>query len=59
MFDVQHVETKKIYRVYAVEGTLFLIYIEEPQDCRWEWRDMTEFKPVQDTGRNQNNTRRI
>ena len=58
MFDVIHIETKRTYRVYAVEGTMFLIYIEEPQDCHWEWRDMTEFKPVQDTGRNQNNTRR-
>lgn len=59
MFDAVHIETKKIYKVYAVEGTMFLIYIEEPQDCRWEWRDMTEFKPAQDNDRNQINTRRI
>lgn len=58
MFDVVHLETKKTYKVYAVEGTLFLIYIEEPQDSHWEWRDMTEFKPVQHTGQNQGNTRR-
>ena len=50
MFDALHIETKKIYQVYAVEGTMFLIYIEEPQDSRWEWRDMTEFKPVRNTG---------
>ncbi len=58
MFDVVHLETKKTCKVYAVEGTMFLIYIEEPQDCRWEWRDMSEFKPVQHTGQNQDNTRR-
>ena len=46
MFDAVHLETKKTYRVYAVEGTLFLIYIEDGCDSRWEWRDMTEFKPV-------------
>lgn len=50
MFDAVHIESKKTYRIYAVEGTMFLIYIEEPQDSRWEWRDMTEFKPVQHTG---------
>ena len=46
MFDAVHLETKKTYRVYAVEGTLFLIYIEDGHDSRWEWLDMTEFKPV-------------
>lgn len=59
MFDAVHIETKRTYKVYAVEGTMFLIYLEEPQDCRWEWRDMTEFKPAQDNDRNQINTRRI
>lgn len=52
MFDAVHMETKKTYRIYAVEGTLFLIYIEEGQDSRWEWRDMTEFVPVKQTGAN-------
>ena len=52
MFDAVHTETKKTYKVYAVEGTLFLIYIEEGQDSRWEWRDMTEFVPVKQTGGN-------
>lgn len=52
MFDAVHTETKKIYKVYAVEGTLFLIYIEEGQDSRWEWRDMDEFVPVKQTGGN-------
>lgn len=52
MFDAVHTETKKTYKVYAVEGTLFLIYIEEGQDSRWEWRDMTEFVPVKQTGAN-------
>lgn len=50
MFDAVHTESKKTYKVYAVEGTLFLIYIEEGQDSRWEWRDMTEFVPVKQTG---------
>ena len=52
MFDAVHTESKKTYKVYAVEGTLFLIYIEEGQDSRWEWRDMTEFVPVKQTGAN-------
>ena len=52
MFDAVHTESKKTYKVYAVEGTLFLIYIEEGQDSRWEWLDMTEFVPVKQTGAN-------
>lgn len=50
VFDALHIDSKRIYRVYAVEGTMFLIYVEEPQDSRWEWRDMTEFKPVKQAG---------
>ena len=46
MFDVVHLETKKTCKVYAVEGTLFLIYIEDKDDSRWEWRDMDEFIPA-------------
>lgn len=46
MFDALHKENKKIYHVYAVEGTMFLIYIEDKDDSRWEWRDMDEFIPA-------------
>lgn len=46
MFEAVHMESRRVYRVYAVEGTMFLIYIEDKDDPRWEWRDMTEFKPV-------------
>ena len=52
MFAAVHTESKKTYKVYAVEGTLFLIYIEEGQDSHWEWRDMDEFVPVKQTGGN-------
>lgn len=58
MFKVKSIFNDHVYTVYAVSGTMFLIYIEEPQDCRWEWRDMSEFKPVQHTGQKQDNTRR-
>ena len=47
VFDAVHLETKETCRIYAVEGTRFLIYVEAPGDSHWEWRDMKEFKPTE------------
>lgn len=44
MFQVRCRKTGGIYTVYAVSGTLFLVWDDE--DEHWAWRDMSRFKPL-------------
>lgn len=41
MFRVKSKINGKIYAVYGVSGTMFLVW----NDNHWEWMDMDQFKP--------------
>ena len=41
MFQVKHMETGRIYTVYAVSGVLFLVRDKD----HWEWLGMSECRP--------------
>lgn len=45
MFKVRDVGTGRVHTVYAVNGCLFLIFIDGELP-RWEWRNMDHFEPV-------------
>lgn len=45
MLKVKKKYTDEISTVYAVSGTLFLVYIEG-QDPHWEWHDMNDYEPA-------------
>ena len=44
MFQVKCRKSGEVYTVYAVIGTLFLVWDDE-DEC-WAWRDMSGFVPL-------------
>lgn len=46
MFEVLDRESGKVRTVFAVQGGLFLIYDELPEETGWRWVVMTNCVPV-------------
>ena len=47
MFKVRNADHNRIFTVYAVSGTYFLIWNDTAEDAHWGWVDMNKCKPVQ------------
>lgn len=47
MFKVKSIYNGHVYTVYAVSGSLFLVWNDGTEDEHWEWMDMDRFKPVE------------
>ena len=46
MFKVKSIDSGHVHAVYAVSGTMFLIWNDDAVDEYWEWRDMSYFRPL-------------
>lgn len=47
MFKVESRFNGHVYTVYAVSGSLFLVWNDSTENERWEWAHMEEFRPVE------------
>lgn len=49
MFKVKTRYGDAVFTVYAISGTMFLVWNDTMQDGGyWEWMDMDRFKPVEE-----------
>lgn len=46
MFQVKSIYNGHVYTVYAVSGSLFLVWNDGTEEEHWEWMDMDRFRPV-------------
>lgn len=46
MFKVKSRFNGHVYTVYAVSGSLFLVWDDSTEDEHWEWKDMERFRPL-------------
>lgn len=46
MFKVKSRYNGYVYTVYAVSGSLFLVWDDSIEDGHWEWKDMERYRPV-------------
>ena len=45
MFKAKHIQNGKVYTVYAVMGSLFLVWGCLPGEEGWNWLPMELFRP--------------
>lgn len=46
MFTVESIFNGHVYTVYAVSGTMFLVWNDATEEEHWEWIDMDRVRPV-------------
>lgn len=46
MFQVIGRADGRVFTVYAISGTRFLIWNDDTQDEHWEWVEMDHYRPV-------------
>lgn len=48
MFKAKHIQNGNVYTVYAVMGSLFLIWYSGPAGEGWHWLPMELFRPEEE-----------